>query len=156
MRINENSVESKCKNVKWDVVIKNKKEGGMGIKNLKAQNQSLLLKWLWRFVSKEGLWKEAIVSRYEMEDFWITKDVRNPYGVGLWRSIRNQWPKIWGNSRPVIGNGRKISFWNDVWVGQHTLKHLFPVIHNLNQQKSAIVAEIREPGLESYFQKITQ
>lgn len=37
--------------VKWNVVIKNKKEGGMGIKNLDAQNQSLLLKWLWRFAS---------------------------------------------------------------------------------------------------------
>uniref|UniRef100_A0A0V0IVQ8 Putative ovule protein n=1 Tax=Solanum chacoense TaxID=4108 RepID=A0A0V0IVQ8_SOLCH len=37
--------------VKWDAVISNKKEGGLGIKNLKAHNKSLLLKWLWRLAS---------------------------------------------------------------------------------------------------------
>lgn len=78
-----------------------------------------------------------------MEDLWITKEVKSPYGVGLWRSIRNQWLKIWGNSRIKPGNGRKTSFWNDVWVGQHTLKQLFPAIYNLNPQKLATVAEVR-------------
>lgn len=83
----------------------------MGIKNLKVQNQSLLLKWLWRFVSGEqGLWKDAIASRYTTEDLWITTEVRNLYGVGLWRTIRNQLPKMWGNSIIVIGNGRRTSF----------------------------------------------
>ncbi|WMV18963.1 hypothetical protein MTR67_012348 [Solanum verrucosum] len=137
--------EKKYHLVKWEVVTNSKKEGGMGIKNLKVQNQSLLLKWLWRFVSGEqGLWKDAIVSRYTMEGLWITKQVRSPYGVGLWRTIRNQWPKLWGNSRIVIGNGRRTSFWNDVWVGQYPLIQLYPVIYNLNQQKEATVADVRD------------
>ncbi|KAG5577611.1 hypothetical protein H5410_057745 [Solanum commersonii] len=137
--------EKKYHLVKWEVVTNSKKEGGMGIKNLKVQNQSLLLKWLWRFVSGEqGLWKDAIVSRYTMEGLWITKQARSPYGVGLWRTIRNQWPKLWGNSRIVIGNGRRTSFWNDVWVGQHPLIQLYPVIYNLNQQKEATVADVRD------------
>jgi len=137
--------EKKYHLVKWEVVTNSKKEGGMGIKNLKVQNQSLLLKWLWRFVSGEqGLWKDAIVSRYTMEGLWIIKQVRSPYGVGLWRTIRNQWPKLWGNSRIVIGNGRRTSFWNDVWVGQYPLMQLYPVIYNLNQQKEATVADVRD------------
>ena len=104
------------------------------------------MKWLRKFLSGEQgrLVEDAIVSRYTMEGLWITKQVRSPYGVGLWRTIRNQWPKMWGNSRIIIGNGRRTSFWNDVWVGQYPLKQLYPVIYNLNQQKEATVAEVRD------------
>ncbi|WMV13686.1 hypothetical protein MTR67_007071 [Solanum verrucosum] len=38
--------EKKHHLVKWEAIITSKKEGGLGIKNLKAQNKSLLLKWL--------------------------------------------------------------------------------------------------------------
>lgn len=102
------------------------------------------MKWLWRFASDEqGLWKEAITSRY-LEDHWITKTNNNPYGVGVWRSIRNQWPKLWGSSKILLGNVRKTSFWHDVWVGQQTLKPQFPIIYNLSQQKWATVFDISD------------
>ncbi|WMV45534.1 hypothetical protein MTR67_038919 [Solanum verrucosum] len=45
--------EKKYHLIKWEVVITNKKEGGLGIKNLKAQNKSLLLKWLWRLAADD-------------------------------------------------------------------------------------------------------
>lgn len=44
--------------VKWDDLLLGKKEAGLGIKNLRIQNQSLLMIWLWRFVSDEqSVWK---------------------------------------------------------------------------------------------------
>ncbi|KAG5570630.1 hypothetical protein H5410_060396 [Solanum commersonii] len=60
--------------------------------------------------------------------------------LGSW----SQWPKVWGNSRIEIRNGRRILFWNDAWVGQYPLKQLYPVIYNLNQQKEAAVADVRD------------
>ncbi|WMV22580.1 hypothetical protein MTR67_015965 [Solanum verrucosum] len=95
-------------------------------------------------LGEQGLWKDVIISRYAMEDSWTTKEVRSPYGVGLWRTIRNLWPKIWRHSKIDIGNGRKTFFWNDVWVGQNSLKQLHPEIYNLNQQKEATVAEVKD------------
>lgn len=41
-----------------------------------------------------------------------------------------------------IGNGRKISLWEDNWLGQGTLKGLFPNIHTLNQQQQATIEEV--------------
>lgn len=38
--------------VKWQELIKDKKGGGLGVKNLKPHNKSLSFKWLWRY--KEG------------------------------------------------------------------------------------------------------
>uniref|UniRef100_A0A0V0GK97 Putative ovule protein n=1 Tax=Solanum chacoense TaxID=4108 RepID=A0A0V0GK97_SOLCH len=63
--------------------------------------------------------------------------------MGLWRAIRNQWPKFWGNSVIKVGYGRKTMFWNDVWVGQTPLRQQFPDIYNLNQQNLATISEVK-------------
>uniref|UniRef100_M1BGQ1 RNA binding protein n=1 Tax=Solanum tuberosum TaxID=4113 RepID=M1BGQ1_SOLTU len=91
---------------------------------------------------EQGLWKDAIASRYTTEDLRITKEVRNLYGVGLWRIIRNQWPKMWGNSIIVIEmEGGHHS--ETMWVGQYPLKQFYPMIYNLNQLE-ATVANVRD------------
>jgi hypothetical protein len=52
--------------VKGKVVCRERKKGGLGVKDLEVVNTSLLLKWRWRLVSKEGptLWKEVLVAKY--------------------------------------------------------------------------------------------
>ncbi|WMV29912.1 hypothetical protein MTR67_023297 [Solanum verrucosum] len=138
-----NSETKKFHLVKWDTLIESKHAGGMGIRNLKIQNQCLMMKWIWRFASSEqALWKDVIQAKYEMEDHWITKMVCSTYGSCLRRAIRNHWPKLRGNCSIKLGNGRKTSFWEDRWLEQGSLKTLFSDIFTLNQQQRAIVAEM--------------
>ena len=81
--------------VKWDELIGSKKKGGLGVRNLKIQNQSLMMKWLWRLASSEqALWKELIKQKHEMEENWSTKMITSTYGASIWRAIRNLWPKL--------------------------------------------------------------
>jgi hypothetical protein len=49
--------------VKWDKVRKSKKKGGLGLKNLRKMNISLLCKWWW-MLEKEGLWQEIVRKKY--------------------------------------------------------------------------------------------
>ncbi|WMV40904.1 hypothetical protein MTR67_034289 [Solanum verrucosum] len=130
-------------------------ERGLRIKNLKAHNKSLLLKWLWRLATDDqSLWKDTIFARYGKEGSWTTKEVNTPYGVGLWRTIRNQWPGIWSNSVINVGNGRKTLFWNDIWMGQTPLRQQFPDIYILNQQKMAAIVEVKnEQGWNLIFRR---
>jgi len=138
-----NSDTKKFHLVKWDKLIGNKQKGGLGVRNLKIQNQSLMMKWLWRLASSEqALWKELIKQKYEMEDHWSTKMVTSTYGTSIWRAIRNFWPKLGENCSIRIGNGMKVSFWEDSWLEQGSLKTLFPDIYILNQQQKDIVAEV--------------
>ena len=68
--------------VKWEEVIKNKKEGRLGIRNMNKQNKSLMLKWLWKFIVGENmLWREVIRAKYEMENRWMTKMVTTPVSL---------------------------------------------------------------------------
>lgn len=75
--------------VKWEIVMLSKDKGGLGIKNLNLQNKSLLMKWLWRYTSEErALWNEMIMSKYGELSPWYTKPVNEPFGVGVWKTIR--------------------------------------------------------------------
>ncbi|WMV58807.1 hypothetical protein MTR67_052192 [Solanum verrucosum] len=113
--------------VKWDTVLLSKKDGGLGIRNIRLQNESLLLKWLWRCINEDkALWKEVIVSKYGEASPWCTKIVTDTYGVGVWRTIRNLWQLMEDNICLKVGNGAKTKFWRDRWFDQTPLKEAFP------------------------------
>ncbi|WMV42466.1 hypothetical protein MTR67_035851 [Solanum verrucosum] len=131
-----NSETKKFHLVKWDALIGSKQKGDMGVRNLKTQNQYLMMKWLWRFASSElALWKEVIQLKYEMADHWTTRMVNDTYRINLWRSIRNLWPKLRENFSIRIEDGRKVLFWEDKWLDQAFLRDIFNDIYTLNQQQ---------------------
>lgn len=53
--------------VKWVELTVCKEIGGMRIRNLKKQNQGLMMKWLCKFTPCEDmLWKDVIIAKYGM------------------------------------------------------------------------------------------
>ena len=50
--------------VKWTLINKPKSKGGLGIKNLKLFNISLLCKWWWRLENEEGIWQSLVKAKY--------------------------------------------------------------------------------------------
>ncbi|RVW39045.1 putative ribonuclease H protein [Vitis vinifera] len=103
--------------VKWDVVRSHKMKGGLGIRNFSILNRALLCKWSWRFAAKrESFWKLVISSKYgEEEGGWISCEVREGYGVGLWKEIRKEGVLLFKNASFTVGDGRRVKFWKDIW-----------------------------------------
>ncbi|RVW90826.1 putative ribonuclease H protein [Vitis vinifera] len=85
--------QSKPHLVNWSIVCMEKKDGGLGIRNLFRLNKALLGKWCWRFTSEQdSLWKQVIVRKFGEEDGgWCSGDSRESHGVGLWKAIRKGW-----------------------------------------------------------------
>ncbi|MCH85394.1 LINE-1 reverse transcriptase like [Trifolium medium] len=51
--------------VKWDIVCKPKKLGGLGVRDIRAVNISLLAKWRWRLLEDDNaMWKKVLKSKY--------------------------------------------------------------------------------------------
>lgn len=116
---------------KWAELTVCKKEGGLGIRNLKKQNQSLMMKWLLKFANEHNLiWKDVVMVKYGMEDNWMTKMVTMPYSCTVWRAIRNLWPLMHSNINIKVGNDLK----HDKWTGNRPLKQDYPVLYTLCQQ----------------------
>lgn len=53
--------------INWEIVFQSKKKGGLGVGNLRKQNEALLRKWLWRLQNEtNALWYMVIRSIYGM------------------------------------------------------------------------------------------
>ncbi|KAJ9677624.1 hypothetical protein PVL29_022550 [Vitis rotundifolia] len=130
--------------VRWAVICKDKRHGGLGLRHLEEFNHALLGKWLWRFpIERESFWRRVIVGKFgEVEGGWTTREVRESYGTGLWKDIRKGWEKFLLRTSIRIGNGSRTRFWWDLWVGDAKLKDLFPSLFRLATHNSAIVADL--------------
>jgi hypothetical protein len=49
--------------LRWEIICKNKKKGGLGIKSIEKMNLSLLCKWWWRLNNESELWQD-LVKKY--------------------------------------------------------------------------------------------
>ena len=90
--------------VRWTIVCLDKRKRGLRVKSLASLNKALLGKWSWCFTNeKEAFWNQVIRGKYEKDrGGWCSQEVREGYGVGLWKAIRKfrhlvssigKWPK---------------------------------------------------------------
>ena len=122
------ALEKKTHLVKWSAVCTDMRQEGFGIRSLAALNKALLGKWNWKFaIERNSLWKQVIIDKYgEEEGGWCSKEVKGAYGVGLWRAIRKDWEIICSRSRFIVGNGRKVKFWKDLWCEDQAFEGCLP------------------------------
>jgi hypothetical protein len=50
--------------VKWSVVCTPKDQGGLGIHDLQVKNTALLGKWLFKLLTKNGMWQTLLKRKY--------------------------------------------------------------------------------------------
>jgi hypothetical protein len=54
--------------VRWTIICKNKKKGGLGIKDVRKLNLSLLCKWWSKLEVESGLWQDIVSYKYLRRD----------------------------------------------------------------------------------------
>ena len=138
------SLAKKSHLVNWKTVCTAKKKGGLDLRRFAILNKALMCKWCWCFANeRDALWRKVIRSKFG-EDYggWCSGDIKGGFGVGLWKEIRKEWPQLIQNTYLALGNGRRISFWRDVWCGEEALSLMFPNLFRLTAQKNARVAEV--------------
>jgi hypothetical protein len=132
--------------VKWDDICKPKKEAGLGIRDLRLVNLSLLAKWRWKLLSHEKeVWKDVIIAKYGFENIGNG----NLGEVQVLRTASTWWRDIcdldkntnWFADAVVkrVRDGALTSFWCEKWVGDLPLKNRFPRIFSISNQQTATV-----------------
>ncbi|KAE8687175.1 hypothetical protein F3Y22_tig00111022pilonHSYRG00184 [Hibiscus syriacus] len=138
--------------IKWDLVCKPKKLGGLGIPNLLLLNRALMGKWVWKFAGeKNSWWKSVVCCVYNMDPNSLM--IRNTWTARsswIWRGIvKNFFSSdafrdcFRRNLCVRAGNGETVQFWHDVWLGSAPLKDRFPRLFALSNNKEGKVAEFR-------------
>ena len=67
---------------------------------------------------------------------------RRTQSCGLWRSIHEGWESFSKHLSFVVGEGTRIHFWNDWWIGDNTLKDLYPELYVRSYAKDVCISEV--------------
>ena len=124
----DNSESNKLALIKWDKICKPKKLGGLGIKNLRWQNEALGAKLVWRLYSeRDQKWAKILYNKYLNADDPISIfRIKNlPKGSETWNFISNCRHLISNYLTWDVGKGDNAFFWEDSWDG------LPPIVNSL-------------------------
>lgn len=139
--------------MKWEVVCCPKEYGGLGIGYIKERNLSLLGKWLWRFFNNSGgLWQFIIRNKYGMDrNGWDFTHGISPNMSLIWRHIIKIYPLFTPHIRLVVGNGKLIRFWDNVWWADQSLAIAYPWFFRLSSQRNVVIADVISPSLDGHL-----
>jgi hypothetical protein len=137
--------------IKWKVVCQEKNNGGLGVRDIKAVNLSLLMKWRLLQMDDRAIWKEVLVAKYG-DHILFDVELSNgppPYFSSLWWKDICALENSVGSRRWLeevvvrrIGNGDLTWFWDDKWHGDSPLSVKFPRLFSLTLKKEVSVREM--------------
>ncbi|KAL0805465.1 hypothetical protein Bca101_097956 [Brassica carinata] len=107
--------------VAWKEVCRVKKEGGLGIRNLKEVNAANVLKLIWRTLSGVSLWGKWVTSNLlKQKSFWEINE-KTQIGSWMWKKMLKMREVARSFHKKDLGNGRQTSFWFDNWLDRGVL-----------------------------------
>jgi hypothetical protein len=135
--------------VAWPTVMKPKLKGGLGIINLRLQNDALLLKHLHKFYSKEDIpWVTLVWNRYYVHK---VPHAAREVGSFWWKDILRLSPLYRGIASCSLGDGSTVLFWNDLWADRILsldFPHLFSFAKN---DKASVKLTMSQTDLDTIF-----
>lgn len=122
----------------WDLLASPKCVGGLGFTDTRVMNRCLLAKWIFKLESNvDNVCCNLLRAKYLGERGFFSCDSNSC--SQFWRGLLEV--KEWCSRGLVylLGGGKKIRFWYDVWVGGCPLNLVFPNIFDIcNQQEGTV------------------
>ena len=107
--------KGKCM-VAWEIACRPKDQGGLGIIDIKSQNEALLMKFLDKFYNYADLpWVELTWNKL-YSNTQTPPHARSPMGSFWWKDIMKLFPNFQKISMCVPNRGNSVLFWADVWI----------------------------------------
>ena len=126
--------------IAWSKMAKNKKEGGLGFKDITNFNDALLAKLSWRIVqSPSCVLVRILLGKYCRTSSFLDCSVTAASSHG-WRGICTGKDLIKSQLGKVIGSGLDTLVWNEPWLSLSTSST--PMGPALEQFKSMTVAQL--------------
>ena len=92
------------------------------------------------------MWHKVIKSKFSLRpNLWDTKVECKGTFRSPWKAISSLYTEFHQLVLFKVGNGSRVRFWEDVWVGENSLEAMFPSLFRLSSLKS-------QPILEFYNQ----
>lgn len=104
----------------WPMVCREKEEGGLGVLNIRTQNEALLITHLHKFFNKVGIpWVSLVWEKYYGSRRLPRSSKKGSF---WWRDILKLLYKFKGMARVEIRSGSSCFLREDLWVMKSLLK----------------------------------
>ncbi|KAF7845080.1 ribonuclease H [Senna tora] len=119
----ESSAEKKrCHQIGWNKICIPKSLGGLGILSLSEMNLAFFYKLAWQLLTRnDSLWVKFIKGKYGVLDNRIFETRSKPTYSSFWRDLIRILPDLRSQIAWEMGDGRRISFWEDRWVSNNVV-----------------------------------
>jgi mannosylglycoprotein endo-beta-mannosidase len=138
--------------VKWLKITSPKSKGGLGVKDLRKMNLSLLCKWWWKLEFEEGMWQEIVRKKYKIFQ-GISGLQRKPRNSSAWNDLLKVKQLYVKGRIMILGNGKRIDFWEDAWCGMVALKDKFRGLYDICSDQKVSVEEMAQRGWRLTFRR---
>lgn len=127
--------------IKWTTICRNKKKGGLGIKDLTKLNISLLCKW-WCILEKdEGLWQDIVKFKY-LRGKCVSNVKHRQDDSPMWSDLVKV-KNFYMQGRIVKTFGGELTrFWYDDWLFDKPLCTIVPSLFTLCEQKDVTCKQV--------------
>ena len=98
--------------VKWKRVCRSKSKGGLGVKDLRKQNISLLVKWWWKLETQEGLWQKIVKAKY-LRNKTVASVRPRVSDSPCWKNLLKVKDTYFCGRRITLRKGDIVRFWYD-------------------------------------------
>lgn len=95
-------------------------------------------------MEENSLWKEVFAAKHSKRSHWCTKQSNSPHRIGAWKHICKYLENFLQQISFKVGNGLKVKFWKDRWLGNFILKEFYPTFFQIAHDLDSTVAQNRE------------
>ena len=136
-------VKKKYHLVKWDSLCKSMKKSGLGLKDTRKMNLSLLSKWWWRLENEDGIWQRIIKAKY-IKSGLISTVKPHLDDSPVWNDLMKVRYIYLAGRKIKVCDGSKTLFWLDCWLNDKPLCTLYPTLFEFSDTKLVTVKKFIE------------
>lgn len=133
-------------------VCKSKKKGGLGIKNLRKMNISLLCKLWWKLEKEEGLWQDIVRHKY-LRNNSVHSVTHRLNDSPVWYDLLEIKEVYLLGRKKCTKDGCHTRFWKDSQVYQQPLCLVAPDLFELCECKDITVKNARNGEIPITFRR---
>ena len=125
--------------VKWDKVCKPKKAGGLGVLDLRTQNNALMIKFLHKFMNRMDIPWVQLIWHAHYQNHKLPQS-SGPCGSFWWKDCLSLMDNFLTHLRVTPGTGNTIRLWRDNWNGTALVRQ-YPHLCSYAKQESISLHE---------------
>ena len=138
--------------VKWRRICRSRSKGGLGVKDLRKQNISLLVKWWWRLETQDGLLQRIVRAKY-LQNQSVALVSAKFNDSPAWKNILKVKDVYMKGRKIILKCGNLVRFWKDSWLDNKPLMELFPVLYNICMEQEITFRDCLMKNCELTFRR---